>query len=250
MVYIQECVWFWSFTFSHGLLLHDRFLLFAKALLVHELLWKKNNAISAPTQELMHSFQVAISKGLPVAWADRHTSAWQVCLDTVPSRGDRENYSLHSHVKYISDLFHCQNRTVHGVLVPYRLVLLCLLCESFPSLLTLQLDLFALQLFHGRLIFLLGWVGGWGGVWFVLSSQTSAFSRYTVSADRKITSEALPTPTFTLLWCSSCTVCSCIRASASASLACPVEISQRTWCSVMQLMVTAYCTLKKKRCNM
>lgn len=148
-------------------------------------------------------------------------------------------------------MFHRQNSTVCGVLIPYRLVLLCLLGESFPSLLALQVDLFALQLLHGRLIFLLGL--GAGGVWFVLSSPTSGFSRYTVSADHKITSEALPTlptPTFTLLWCSSCTVCSCIRASASASLACPVEIGQKKWCSVVQLMVTllptAYCTFKKK----
>lgn len=42
------------------------------------------------------------------------------------------------------------------VLIPYCLVLLGLLCKCFPSLLALEVDLFALQLLQSRLIFLLG----------------------------------------------------------------------------------------------
>lgn len=42
-------------------------------------------------------------------------------------------------------------------------------------------------------------------------------------------------PTFTLLWCSSCVVCSCIRARSRASLACPVKNEwekNSEWCAL------------------
>lgn len=42
------------------------------------------------------------------------------------------------------------------VLIPYCLVLLCLLCQCFASLLALEADLLALQLLQSCLIFLLG----------------------------------------------------------------------------------------------
>lgn len=46
----------------------------------------------------IHSVSIS-KKTLPVAWADRHTSAWRVCLDIAPSRGDTGNIMLHLLIK-------------------------------------------------------------------------------------------------------------------------------------------------------
>lgn len=95
---------------------------------------------------------------------------------------------------------------------PYCLVLLRLLCQRLPPLLALDLDLLSLQLLHGHLIFL------------PHSSYCMSFTDHQGLAGPSLD---VRSPTLTLVWCSSCTVCSCIRARFRASLACPVATHEK-----------------------
>jgi len=88
---------------------------------------------------------------------------------------------------------------VYKVLIPYRLVLLCLLCQRFASLFALNVELLALQLLHGRLIFLLGETG------LCHACRGAADSAVVAVPTTQSHQEGLlkASPTFTLLSCSS-----------------------------------------------